>query len=192
MLVHDCGMGVGAALHVTNGDIVVELLSRAGLADRALAWPDVLHEGPVPEVPLDEFRRIRSEFLAGAWPEERPAVDQRLRACDEALVVNRDGDYVLWFEADLFCQLQLTQVLARLGELGVSPGRITLVSVGGAPRNRALRRAWGAHPGAARRPPGHRRQHALRRRAAAGGAGLDGAAVAGPSRARGRRRQPVR
>ena len=33
-------------LHVTNGDTVVDLLHRAGLADGALAWADVLHEGP--------------------------------------------------------------------------------------------------------------------------------------------------
>ena len=127
---HDCDMGAGAALHVTNGDIVVELLSRTGFADRALAWLDVLHEGPVPDAPADELRRIRSEFLAGAGPQQRASVDRRLTACDEALVANRGGDYVLWFEADLFCQLQLTQVLARLGELGVAPDRITLVSVG--------------------------------------------------------------
>jgi hypothetical protein len=56
-----------AALHVTNGDITVDLLRRAGLAEHALAWADVLHEGPVP-VGLDEagLRRVRAEFIAGA------------------------------------------------------------------------------------------------------------------------------
>ena len=39
---------LAAALHLTNGDITVDLLRRAGLASQALAWADVLHEGPVP------------------------------------------------------------------------------------------------------------------------------------------------
>jgi hypothetical protein len=45
--------GGPAALHVTNGDIVVDLLALAGLNDAALARVDVLHEGPVPLVELD-------------------------------------------------------------------------------------------------------------------------------------------
>jgi len=37
---------------------------------------------------------------------------------------------VLWFEADLYDQLQLAQILATLGELAVPPSRVTLVCVG--------------------------------------------------------------
>ncbi|MGH2813977.1 MAG: hypothetical protein ACRDLC_02365, partial [Actinomycetota bacterium] len=39
---------LAASVHVTNGDIAVDLLRRAGLARAALSWADVLHEGPVP------------------------------------------------------------------------------------------------------------------------------------------------
>jgi len=120
--------GGPAALHVTNGDIVVDLLRRAGLADAALAWVDVLHEGPVP-AGLDDagLRRVRAEFLAGA---DAPAAPARLEARDRALAANRDGEYLLWFEADLYDQLQIAQILATLGDLGVAPGRVTLVCIG--------------------------------------------------------------
>jgi hypothetical protein len=37
---------------------------------------------------------------------------------------------VLWFEADLYDQLQIAQILGALGELRVTPGRITLVCIG--------------------------------------------------------------
>ena len=37
---------------------------------------------------------------------------------------------MLWFEADLYDQLQLAQVLARLRELEVPASRITLISIG--------------------------------------------------------------
>ena len=37
---------------------------------------------------------------------------------------------MLWFEADLYDQLQLAQTLDRLGGLGVAPERITLICIG--------------------------------------------------------------
>jgi hypothetical protein len=118
-------------LHVTNGDIAVDLLRRAGLADGALAWADVLHEGPVP-AGLDDagLRRVRAEFLAGADGGDPAGVLRRLTERDLALAGGRAGEYLLWFEADLYDQLQIAQILAALGDLGVDPGRVTLVCIG--------------------------------------------------------------
>jgi hypothetical protein len=122
---------LAAALHLTNGDITVDLLRRAGLASQALAWADVLHEGPVPAGLDDsELRRVRAAFLAGANQVDRGEVLHRFEQRDHAVAANRAGDYVLWFEADLYDQLQIAQILANLGGLGVEPGRITLVCIG--------------------------------------------------------------
>jgi hypothetical protein len=49
---------------------------------------------------------------------------------DQALEANRDGEYVLWFEADLYDQLQIAEILARLAGLGVPAERITLICIG--------------------------------------------------------------
>jgi len=119
------------ALHVTNGDVTVDLLRRAGQAGDALAWADVLHEGPVPAGLGDaELRRARAEFLAGADGVDADQVRRRFSERDRALAANRGGDYLLWFEADLYDQLQIAQILAALGRLGVEPGRVTLVCIG--------------------------------------------------------------
>ena len=119
------------ALHVTNGDVTVDLLRRAGLAGDALAWADVLHEGPVPAGLGDaELRRARAEFLAGADGVDADQVRRRFFERDHALAANRGGDYLLWFEADLYDQLQIAQILAALGRLGVEPGRVTRVCIG--------------------------------------------------------------
>jgi hypothetical protein len=122
---------LAGALHVTNGDITVDLLRRAGLADQALAWADVLHEGPVPAGLGDaELRRVRAEFIAAADGVDAEAVRRRFEERDRALAANRGGDYLLWFEADLYDQLQIAQILGALGDLGVAPGRVTLVCIG--------------------------------------------------------------
>jgi hypothetical protein len=125
----DAAGPMAAALHITNGDCTD--LPGTGLAERILVWFDVLHEGPVPAVGEDEFRRIRANFLTGA--DTAGAGDFVLRRFvdrDRTLEANRAGTYVLWFEADLYDQLQIAQILARLAELRVPAERISLICVG--------------------------------------------------------------
>ena len=117
------------ALHVTNGDATVPGLRGTGLADTMLPWRDVLHEGPVPEVPDDELRRIRTAFLASEDADDIGTATEFAER-DRTLEAHRDGEYVLWFEADLYDQLQLIQILARLTQLEVPSSRITLICVG--------------------------------------------------------------
>src|SRR3712207_1932478 len=101
----------GVRLHVTNGDAAVPGLRGTGLVEPIMPWRDALHEGPVPDVPDEELRRIRAEFLGGG-PE---LFAERDRALEE------HSEFVLWFESDLYDQLQLIQILARLRELEVPP-----------------------------------------------------------------------
>jgi hypothetical protein len=109
-----------AALHVSNG--AATDLAGTGLARRVLYWRDALHEGPVPAVGPEELRRIRAEFLG----DDTDVLAER----DRMLEAGRDGEYVLWFEADLYDQLQIVQILARLAELAVPAERVTLICIG--------------------------------------------------------------
>ena len=111
-----------ANLHVTNGDSTVPGLRGTGITGPILVWRDVLHEGPVPNLPDAELRQLRASFL------DTPVASFIER--DTTLAAHRDGNYVLWFEADLYDQLQLIQILARLRELAVAPRQITLICVG--------------------------------------------------------------
>jgi hypothetical protein len=123
------GTAPATALHITNGDSTVAGLRGAGVAQAIVPWRDALHEGPVPDVPDDELRRIRSAFLAGHGARDI-GTESELAQRDRALEQQRGGEYVLWFEADLYDQLQIAQILARLRELEVPPGRITLICIG--------------------------------------------------------------
>jgi hypothetical protein len=101
-----------------------------GLARRVIYWRDVLHEGPVPGVAPAELREIRAEYLSGHYGAEHAGTVRQLTGRDQALEAGRDGEYVLWFEADLYDQLQIVEILARLAVLGVPAGRITLICIG--------------------------------------------------------------
>jgi hypothetical protein len=127
-----------SALHVTNGDSTVDELRGTGLAERILVWRDALHEGPVPDTDPAELRRVRARFLSTPDPhvdEDAAAAEHAdalrlLTTRDQTLEANSTGRYVLWFEADLYDQLQLAEILARLAGLDVPAERITLICIG--------------------------------------------------------------
>lgn len=127
----DGGAGGDARiLHVTNGDSVSGTLRVAGVAGRVLTWADVLHDGPVPAGDQAELRRVRARHLASRGWAEAAATERQFAERQRVLDSHAGGDYVLWFEADLYDQLLLLQVLDALGRLRVDPPRITLVSIG--------------------------------------------------------------
>jgi hypothetical protein len=118
-------------LHVTNGDSTEHALLQTTFVERVVVWRDVLHEGPVPDVSDAELRAVRLRFLTAA--DGDAGLEQARRGFEErdaALAAGREGEYVLWFEADLYDQLQIAQILARLAALSVPAERITLICIG--------------------------------------------------------------
>ena len=102
-------------LHVTNGDHAADGIRAAGVQGEVLPWRDVLHEGPVPAgLPLRELSAVRAAFLAGQGVAP-PEVAEEIAERDRALEVEHD-EVVLWFEHDLYDQLQLIQILDWFAE----------------------------------------------------------------------------
>jgi hypothetical protein len=105
-----------AKLIVTNGDSAVERIQAAGIKADVLAWKDVLHDGPVPMTPnLAALTAIRAQFLSSLTAERKPVAElyQRDRVLAGAGIFK---EVILWFEHDLYDQLQLIQVLDLLGQ----------------------------------------------------------------------------
>src|SRR4051794_15290360 len=107
-------------------------MERARLAGDLLAWRDVLHEGPVPDLPADELRRVRADYLAAVTGTGAAEIEAELLARDERLAAAVDAcePVVLWFEHDLYDQLQLIQILAGLPDF---PTRVELICIGAFP-----------------------------------------------------------
>ncbi|HWR51648.1 MAG TPA: DUF1835 domain-containing protein [Bryobacteraceae bacterium] len=109
-------------LHITNGECAARLIRAALPEAEVLCWDDVLHEGPVPAGSLIALREARARFLAACgWALYADA----LRSLEErdAAVASAD-EVTLWFEHDLFDQLQLLQALDTVR------GRTWLVQTG--------------------------------------------------------------
>jgi hypothetical protein len=99
-------------LHITNGDVAAGLLARVATGE-ILSWRDVLHEGPVRAgLQLAELSRERARFIADCGWGAYDHVLEELRHRDAVLEQSvKHDEVVLWFEHDLYDQLQLIQLL---------------------------------------------------------------------------------
>lgn len=100
-------------LIVTNGDSAADRIRRLGLDADVLPWRDVLHDGPVRDVPgLRGQSAERAAFLAPISGRPHDDVARGLAERDERFLTACAGETVeLWFEHDLYDQLQLAQIL---------------------------------------------------------------------------------
>jgi len=126
-------------LHVTNGDSTASTLRRTRLGGDVLAWRDVLHAGPVPAGSRRSVLAARAGFLAAAGFGDAASLAASLEERDRQLVeALRAGEVVLWFEHDLYDQLQLVDVLALVGADGGAADLIVVGSFPGRPSFRGL------------------------------------------------------
>jgi hypothetical protein len=107
-------------LSITNGDVMAALLEQLGVP--SLPWRDALHEGPVLPFRSD----VRAKWM-GASPEEFALRDQDVEL--------HDGSFTLWFEDDLYDQLQLAEILARIRARKKPPREVWLQQIDGHARS---------------------------------------------------------
>lgn len=103
-----------ARLIVTNGDSAAANIRSAGVKGRVLEWRDFLHDGPVPDVgSLELVSDARADFISGALGFDLDGVRADFAQRDGVLAAHiAYSEVELWFEHDLFDQLQLIQLLA--------------------------------------------------------------------------------
>jgi len=113
-------------VHVCNGDSTADNLSLADLPGEIRVWADALDQGPVLNVPDAEHWKLRGEFWASRGLRDH---DARLAAWDQGVdEAAAAEELILWFEHDLFDQLALIRLLARLARRGL-PAQLTIVSI---------------------------------------------------------------
>jgi hypothetical protein len=105
-------------MHVTNGDSAAALIRESGLGGEVLPWQDPLHDGPVLDgLPPKALAEVRARHSADSGWAPFPKVREAFARRDAALTrTNTTDEIVLWFEHDLYDQLQLIQILDRLAD----------------------------------------------------------------------------
>jgi hypothetical protein len=129
-------------LHVANGMSTTNTLDAAGIPGILSIWADPLHDGPVPAGLSDaELLDVRARFLGDPLASADAVNDLR----EWRAVMLREGTYdelVLWYEYDLFDQLNLLQLLTWIDDNGVAGRKaVSLICIGsfpGRPRFKGL------------------------------------------------------
>ena len=103
-------------LHIANGDSTAEILKRTSLTGDILVWREMLCEGLIcKEVGSDEFWMNRYDYFKKEL--EVSKLDYYDKTIKEILKLEDVSNYsevVLWFEFDLFCQVNLMALCTYL------------------------------------------------------------------------------
>jgi len=104
---------VRTILNITNGGCAVEVMHKADIPGVYLPWSDVLHDGPVPDnLSLEKLSEVRAEFIVSRGWGSPERINQLFIDRDNTLKSFKQYDEViLWFEHDLYDQLQILQIL---------------------------------------------------------------------------------
>ena len=117
--------------HVANGTSVTGTFEAAGIPGTSSIWSDVLYEGPVPGGLSDaQLADVRARFLGE--PQDQPWNDLRHW---RSMIERSDGydELILWFEHDLFDQLNLIQLLDWIPDRVRHDTIVSLVCIGSFP-----------------------------------------------------------
>jgi len=101
-------------LHIVNGTTVINIMKQAKLSGDFVAWDDFLHEGPVPKAfSLQQLSKIRAYFMDKQGYGQLDEISKKFKERNHILEGYQKYDKViLWFEQDLYDQLQFLQVLS--------------------------------------------------------------------------------
>ena len=122
-------------LHVANGHSTTTTIAAAGLPGDTSIWADPLYEGPVPGgISDDALIDVRARAITASTdvsPEAFASAlrDWRARIADRASY----DELVLWFEHDLFDQLNLIQLLTWIRDHLPESTPVSLICIGSFP-----------------------------------------------------------
>ncbi|MEE9491779.1 MAG: DUF1835 domain-containing protein [Gammaproteobacteria bacterium] len=116
-------------LNITNGDCAVEIMKKAGITGDFLPWRDVLHEGPVTaEKSIQALSQLRIQYITEqGWGKEQDIRNSFIQRDECIESFQSYKKVILWFEHDLYDQLQLLQILDWFSEHRDSPTKLTLI-----------------------------------------------------------------
>src|SRR5687767_11293376 len=118
-------------LHIHNGDSTAGTLREFGFPGEHKAFQEVLMEGPTPSgLSHDEWLQVRAQFLAGSYDLKLEKCSADLREQESWLRgFSTHEEAILWFEHDLFCQINLIYLLDWFSKQSLGKTRLSLICV---------------------------------------------------------------
>ncbi|WP_298485990.1 DUF1835 domain-containing protein [uncultured Maribacter sp.] len=107
---------MGSLLHITNGDSFTDRLKKLNLDGDIITWREMLCEGKtLNQVGTESFWKTRYEFLHKNYKVSKSwFVEKTLKEYRSLCNHKKEDQIVLWFEYDLFCQVNMLAVISWL------------------------------------------------------------------------------
>tara|TARA_R110000796_G_scaffold88850_4_gene191911 strand:- start:69967 stop:70899 length:933 start_codon:yes stop_codon:yes gene_type:complete len=107
---------MSSLLHITNGDSFTEKLKELNLSGDIITWREMLCEGKTEtNVGSESFWKTRFEFLNKNYKVSKSIfIEKTLKEYRTLCNHKKQDQIVLWFEYDLFCQINLLAVISWL------------------------------------------------------------------------------
>ncbi|HEY9116643.1 MAG TPA: hypothetical protein VIN11_02390 [Roseivirga sp.] len=120
------------SLHILNGDSTLQIFQQSSLEGQTFVWREVLCDGPIHSefnnpAFWEQRKSYMSAFVTTAADYEEKVL-QPFKSIEEKIATF--DEIVLWFEYDLFCQINMLTLIHWLGELRSSTQTISLVCSG--------------------------------------------------------------
>lgn len=103
-------------LHITNGDCTTQLLHNIKIEGDIVTWREMLCEGKTTsDVGSESFWKSRFDFFSKNYNiTKKHFIDNTLKEFRNLCQHKSQQEIVLWFEYDLFCQINMIAVISWL------------------------------------------------------------------------------
>ncbi len=103
-------------LHITNGDSTTNYLKKLHFSGEFITWREMLCEGKtLNDVGSETFWKSRFEFFKTSYKvTKKKFIDYTLKEYRNLCNKKETSEIVLWFEHDLYCQINMLAVISWL------------------------------------------------------------------------------
>ena len=105
-----------AILHITNGDTTTNYLKKLNFSGDFITWREMLCEGKTTtDVGSEDFWKNRFDFFNTSYKiSKKKFIDYTVKEYRNLCNQKNQKEIVLWFEHDLFCQINMLAVISWL------------------------------------------------------------------------------
>ncbi|WP_435263180.1 DUF1835 domain-containing protein [Tenacibaculum sp. nBUS_03] len=105
-----------STLHITNGDNTTQVLKKLNFNGSIITWREMLCEGKTSiDVGSESFWKTRFDFFKSSYKVSKQTfIDYTLKEYRNLCNQKQQDEIVLWFEHDLFCQVNMLAVISWL------------------------------------------------------------------------------
>ena len=107
---------ISKQLHITNGDNTTQVLNKLKIEGTIITWREMLCEGKTTsDVGSESFWKFRFEFFKQNYSiTKKHFIDYTLKEFRSLCQHKSEQEIILWFEHDLFCQINMIAVISWL------------------------------------------------------------------------------